>query len=171
MRGSNLRIKRERGRRSEKIRAAVSETDIVTNARAREKGKENRGKERESETREHRRRTKMNGVNNMWHISKISAHCSQFLHPRQIGERSRFACLLKVATGGNLTSADADRSRALPRGHRNKKTVSRDGVFPNTSVALPSTRSSKLSARREDNFSAYRNVSLSTETDFTSKVL
>lgn len=91
----------------------MSETDIVTNARAREKGKENRGGERERETREHRRRTKMNGVNNMWHISKISAHCSQFLHPRQIGERSRFACLLKVATGGNLTSAGADRSRAV----------------------------------------------------------
>lgn len=136
----------------------------------REREKKEKRIEGERETREHRRRTKMNGVNNMWHISKISAHCSQFLHPRQIGERSRFACLLKVATGGNLTSADADRSRALPKTPRNK-TATRRSFSEYKRRASVEKKLEIIHPGGRIIFRRIEDINIQTETDFTSKVL
>jgi len=49
----------------------------------------------------------MNGVNNMWHISKISACCmlTVFIPPPDEDE-SRFAWLVEVVTSGNPSFPD-----------------------------------------------------------------
>lgn len=67
---------------------------------------------------------KMSGVNNMWHISKISARAAHGFYISARDTRRGEAALpapLEVATGGNLTFPNADRVR---RGRRQFSRIS-----------------------------------------------